>query len=108
MPTYHFDSYEGGKPKWTPGVDNQRQYDDYKDNRREHRRPRKDRDAYEDPPPPAAAAAPPRGKSTPPAKLHNTNPTRCATAQTPPQKILLLILRLRLRLAPTTPLFPAR
>jgi hypothetical protein len=66
MPTYHFDSYEGGKPKWTPGVDNQRQYDDYKDNRREHRRPRRERETYEDapPPPPPPAGAPPRGSSS--------------------------------------------
>lgn len=56
-PTYYFDNYENGKPKWAPGVDNQRDYRDYRDSRRDHLRSRKyDRD---DAPPPRGVPQPP-------------------------------------------------
>ncbi|QRC91072.1 hypothetical protein JI435_005750 [Parastagonospora nodorum SN15] len=66
QPTYHFENYEDGKPRWAPGTDNQRDYRDYRDSRRgDHRRSKK-RDAYDDAPPPRPPPPPGYGEPPPP------------------------------------------
>lgn len=75
-PTYHFENYEDGKPRWAPGVDNQRDYRDYRDSRRDQGRPRR-RDDYDDARPP-----PPRGEGRP---RRRRSPSTSSESDTPPR-----------------------